>query len=76
MKRLYPASVSVEATGGPVPLEARFADYRHIIDNHIVHVIAADDEEACDIAIAEVFQSYNNECNLVDYECGEGLLAN
>jgi hypothetical protein len=42
----------------------------------MVDVIAADDEEACDIAIAAVFESYNNECNLVDYECGEGILTN
>jgi hypothetical protein len=42
----------------------------------VVMVVAPDWDAACDVASGEVFEKYENQCNLVDYECSEGILAN
>lgn len=75
-ERLYTVSVGIETTGGPVPLAARFEDYEPLVKTHVLQVVANDADEACDLAIDEVFEVYGNRCNLIDYECDEGVLAN
>jgi hypothetical protein len=72
----FNVSVDVEDTRGPVPQAARFSDYEPVVETHVVQVVAMDADEACDLAIAEVFERYEDQCNLISYECDEVMLLN
>jgi len=66
---MFTVTVSVEPTSGPCPPAP-------VIETHTKHVVAHNWDEACDVAIGEVFESYGDQCNLVDYWCPEeGLKA-